>query len=212
MTSPCTATGATRVRVRYAETDQMGVVYYANYFVWFEVGPHGAAADARLVAIARWKHAGFSLPVIEAHCHYLRPARYDDELEIRTAGALVSPVRLAFDYEVVREGDERIVTATGTRCTRRVDAAGAAVRLPRAREGAASHEGARHRRRRLHRLAPGRHAARPRRRGHRPRLLHRLLPAADQGSQPRHRWRGRPGFRFVETTIQDADLARCSTA
>ncbi len=48
---------------------------------------------------------GFSLPVIEAHCEYSRPARYDDDLEVRTAGALVSPIRLRFDYEIARAAD-----------------------------------------------------------------------------------------------------------
>ena len=62
------------VRVRYAETDKMGVVYYANYFVWFEV------ARADLLRSLGWsyremEHAGVSLPVIEAHCQYHRGAR-----------------------------------------------------------------------------------------------------------------------------------------
>ena len=74
------------VRVRYAETDKMGVVYYANYFVWFEV------ARADLLRTLGWSYremeqAGVSLPVIDAHCQYHRPARYDDELEVRTEGA-----------------------------------------------------------------------------------------------------------------------------
>jgi acyl-CoA thioester hydrolase len=90
--------------VRYAETDKMGVVYYANYLVWFEV------ARTDLLRLAGWSYRemeqeGFSLPVIEAQCHYRQPARYDDDLEIRTTGALVSPVRLRFDYDVVRAAD-----------------------------------------------------------------------------------------------------------
>src|SRR5687767_15520762 len=69
-----------QVRVRYAETDQMGVVYYANYFVWFEV------ARADLLRSLGWTYremeaAGVALPVIEAHCQYHRAAKYDDELE-----------------------------------------------------------------------------------------------------------------------------------
>jgi len=92
------------VRVRYAETDNMGVVYYANYLVWFEV------ARTDLLRHAGWSYRememeGFSLPVIEAHCEYRQPARYDDEVELRTAGTLVSPVRLRFDYEAARVGD-----------------------------------------------------------------------------------------------------------
>jgi acyl-CoA thioester hydrolase len=92
------------VRVRYAETDNMGVVYYANYLVWFEIG------RTDLLRHAGWTYRemeteGFSLPVIEAHCQYSRPARYDDDLEVRTTGVLVSPVRLRFDYEIARAAD-----------------------------------------------------------------------------------------------------------
>ena len=93
-----------RVRVRYAETDQMGVVYYANYFVWFEV------ARTEWLRATGWSYRdmeadGFSLPVIEAHCEYRRATRYDDELEIRTRATLVNPVRVRFDYELVRAGE-----------------------------------------------------------------------------------------------------------
>src|SRR5262249_48328288 len=93
-----------RVRVRYAETDKMGVVYYANYLIWFEVG----RAD-RLRA-GGWSYReleveGVTLPVIDVRCEYRQPARYDDELEIRTAGALLSPVRVRFDYEIIRPAD-----------------------------------------------------------------------------------------------------------
>src|SRR5919106_923970 len=97
-------TSTSTVRVRYAETDKMGVVYYANYFVWFEV------ARADLLRSLGWsyremEHAGVSLPVIEAHCDYHRPARYDDELEVRTEGRMISPIRMEFQYEVRRVGD-----------------------------------------------------------------------------------------------------------
>src|SRR6185437_9714628 len=100
------------LRVRYAETDKMGVVYYANYLVWFEVG------RADLLRSLGWTYremelAGVSLPVIEAHCLYQRPARYDDEIEVRTRGRMLSPVRMEFDYDVVRVEDQTLA-ATGT--------------------------------------------------------------------------------------------------
>ena len=68
-----------RIRVRYADTDKMGVAYYANYFVWFEVG------RTDLLRQSGWSYRemeaeGFSLPVIEAQCAYRAPARYDDEI------------------------------------------------------------------------------------------------------------------------------------
>ena len=90
----------TTLRVRYAETDQMGVVYYANYLVWFEV------ARADLLRSLGWTYremedSGIVLPVIEAHCEYRRPARYDEEIEVRTNGQVCSPVRMEFSYDVV---------------------------------------------------------------------------------------------------------------
>jgi len=95
------------LRVRYAETDKMGVVYYANYLVWFEVG------RADLLRSLGWSYremelAGVSLPVIEAHCEYLRPARYDDEIEVRTEGRMLSPVRMEFQYQVVKKADQAV--------------------------------------------------------------------------------------------------------
>ena len=119
----------TRVRVRYAETDQMGVVYYANYLVWFEVG------RTDLLRSSGWSYKemeaeGFSLPVVEAHCEYRASARYDDDLEIRTTGTLLSPVRLRFDYQVVRVGDQAAALAAGHTVHATLDASGRPRRLP----------------------------------------------------------------------------------
>ena len=116
----------TRLRVRYAETDRMGVVYYANYFVWFEV------ARTDWLRETGWSYRemeadGVSLPVIEAHCDYRRPARYDDELEVRTQATLLSQIRIRFDYEVVRQGS---VLSTGHTVHAAVDPAGRPCRLP----------------------------------------------------------------------------------
>lgn len=116
------------VRVRYAETDKMGVVYYANYLVWFEV------ARTDWLRETGWTYRsmeqdGIGLPVIEAHCEYKSSARYDDEMQIQTTARLVSPVRLAFDYTVVRAGDAAIV-ASGYTVHASVDPAGRPVRLP----------------------------------------------------------------------------------
>jgi len=116
------------LRVRYAETDKMGVVYYANYFVWFEVG------RADLLRSLGWTYremelAGVSLPVIEAHCEYHRPARYDDELEVRTEGRMRSPVRIEFNYDVVRR-DDRSLAASGRTVHAALDPGGRPCRLP----------------------------------------------------------------------------------
>ena len=114
------------IRVRYAETDQMGVVYHANYFTWFEIG-----RCELLRSIGRsyreMEASGIGLPVIEAHCEYRQPARYDDEIEIRTGASLISPVRIRFDYEVIRAGE---VLSSGHTVHAAVDAVGRPCRLP----------------------------------------------------------------------------------
>jgi acyl-CoA thioester hydrolase len=117
-----------RVRVRYAETDAMGVVYYANYFVWFEV------ARTDLLRHAGWSYRemerdGFSLPVIEAHCEYKQWAMYDDEIDVRTSGSLLSPVRVQFEYEVTRLAD-RTVIAVGRTVHATLDRGGRPCRIP----------------------------------------------------------------------------------
>jgi acyl-CoA thioester hydrolase len=116
------------VRVRYAETDKMGVVYYANYFVWFEV------ARADLLRSLGWTYRemeeeGVALPVIEAYCEYKQPARYDDELDIKANGSMVSQVRMQFEYEVIRRIDGTMA-AVGHTVHAALDRAGRPCRLP----------------------------------------------------------------------------------
>ncbi len=91
----------------------MGIVYYANYFVWFEVGRTDLLRDAG------WSYRdmeleGFALPVFDAHCRFRHPARYDDELTVRTTGSVISPVRLRFDYQVVRGSDRQVLAEGAT--------------------------------------------------------------------------------------------------
>jgi acyl-CoA thioester hydrolase len=118
----------TRVRVRYAETDRMGVVYYANYLVWFEVGRTEWLRDAGW-SYREMETDGVALPVIEAHCAYRQPARYDDEIEIVTRATLVTPVRIRFDYEAMRRQDG-VRVAEGYTVHAALDRAGRPCRLP----------------------------------------------------------------------------------
>jgi acyl-CoA thioester hydrolase len=118
----------TRVRVRYAETDQMGVVYYANYLVWFEVGRTDWLRESGW-SYREMEKDGLSLPVIEAHCEYRQPARYDDEIEIVTGGTLLTPVRIRFDYEIRRAGETALL-ALGFTAHAALDARGKPSRLP----------------------------------------------------------------------------------
>lgn len=95
----------TRCRVRYPEVDRMGVAHHTHYLVWFELGrtewmrragvPYGALEDEQ----------DLLFPVIEVGARYRRPARYDEELEVRTELREISPVKVRFDYEVVRPAD-----------------------------------------------------------------------------------------------------------
>ena len=106
----------------------MGVVYYANYFVWFEVG------RTDLLRHEGWSYRdmeqeGFLLPVLEAHCEYRQSARYDDEIEIRTTASLLSPVRVRFDYELVRLEDQGLL-AGGHTVHAVLDRSGRPKRLP----------------------------------------------------------------------------------
>jgi acyl-CoA thioester hydrolase len=106
----------------------MGVVYHANYFVWFEVGRTGLLRDTGW-SYRAMEAEGVGLPVIEAHCDYRQPARYDDELEVRTMGTLVSPVRVEFTYDIVRSVDGASL-ATGRTVHAALDREGRPCRLP----------------------------------------------------------------------------------
>jgi acyl-CoA thioester hydrolase len=132
-TGPSRRVARPTIRVRYAETDQMGVAYYANHLVWFEVGRTEWLRDTGST-YRSMESNGLALPVVEVHCEYKRGARYDDDLEIRTTGRLVSAVRLAFDYEIVRQLDQAVV-ATGYTVHATIDRSGRPVRLdPRVKE------------------------------------------------------------------------------
>jgi acyl-CoA thioester hydrolase len=102
------------VRVRYAETDQMGVVYHGNYFTWFEVGrvewcrAHGfeykqmETEDDSLIVVA------------EAHCRFKRPARFDDVLIVRTRLTASQRRMMKFEYELVNKVDGAVIATGGT--------------------------------------------------------------------------------------------------
>jgi acyl-CoA thioester hydrolase len=90
----------TSFRVRYAETDQMGVVYYANYLIWMELG----RAEYCRAAGIRYRDMevddGILLAVVDAHCRYLYPARYDEEIAVKTWIAKANHKMVEFQYEI----------------------------------------------------------------------------------------------------------------
>jgi acyl-CoA thioester hydrolase len=93
----------TQVRVRYAETDQMGVVYYANYLIWMEVGRVEFCRAAGLNYRDMERDAGILLAVAEASCRYISPARYDEEIVVRTSISQAHPRMLSFSYEILEK-------------------------------------------------------------------------------------------------------------
>jgi acyl-CoA thioester hydrolase len=103
----------TRLRVRYAETDQMGVVYYANYLVWMEVGRvelcKACGFNYRDIEI----EDGIFLAVAESHCRYRFPARFDDEVIVRTSIETANTRMVTFGYEMrLVESGRRLATGS----------------------------------------------------------------------------------------------------
>jgi acyl-CoA thioester hydrolase len=94
-----------RVRVRYAETDQMGVVYHSNYFIWFEVGRVELLRQLGFSYREMEREDGCYIAVVDARCRYKAPARYDDEIVIRTHLKNVRESVVHFVYEAVRVSD-----------------------------------------------------------------------------------------------------------
>jgi|SRR5438067_268976 acyl-CoA thioester hydrolase len=94
-----------RIRVRYAETDQMGVVYHANYFIWFEVGRVELLRQLGFSYRQMEREDGCFIAVVDARCRYKAPARYDDEIVIRTRLKSVRESLVHFGYEAIREND-----------------------------------------------------------------------------------------------------------
>ena len=103
------AVNETRLRVRYAETDQMGVVYHSNHFIWFEIG-----------RVELLRQLGFSyremetedqcfIAVVDARCRYRAPARYDDEIIVRTHLKNVRDSVIHFAYELLRATDDTLL-------------------------------------------------------------------------------------------------------
>jgi acyl-CoA thioester hydrolase len=121
----------TRIRVRYAETDQMGVVYYANFFIWFEIG-----------RVELLRQLGFQykemeidddchIPVVEANCRYKSPARYDDELLLETTVLALRRTVIKFGYRLLRQENQALtLLAEGETTHVTVNRSMRKVRLP----------------------------------------------------------------------------------
>jgi acyl-CoA thioester hydrolase len=94
-----------RVRVRYAETDQMGVVYHSNYLIWFEVGRVELIRQLGLDYKRMEEEDGCGITVVDVHVRYRAPARYDDELVVQTTLLAARGPVIRFGYKILREED-----------------------------------------------------------------------------------------------------------
>jgi acyl-CoA thioester hydrolase len=116
-------------RVRYAETDGMGIAYHGNYFVWFEMG-RTELCRRRGLAYKDIETMGFFIVVAEASCRYRRPLRYDDRFVVRTFLSEATPKKFVFSYEVTGQRDPSVVHATAQTVHVVVDREGKVTPLP----------------------------------------------------------------------------------
>lgn len=95
----------TILRTRYGETDQMGIIYHPNYYIYFEMGRTQFLREATGMSYKEMEELGVMLPLTETHCKYRIPARYDDELVVKTSIKEITVARIAFSYKLMRTTD-----------------------------------------------------------------------------------------------------------
>jgi acyl-CoA thioester hydrolase len=110
------------VRVRYADTDQMGFVYYGNYATFYEIGRVEAFRSLG-VSYLELEREGIGMPVYDLHCRFLKPARYDDLLTIRVTIPEMPRARIVFRYEIRNSAGELLNTGETTLVFQRTDTA-----------------------------------------------------------------------------------------
>jgi len=105
----------TRLRVRYAETDQMGVVYYSNYLVWMEIGRTDFCLESGFSYREMETEDGIAIAVAQVECRYLVPARYDDEVIVRTSLKHLRRRTMLFSYQIVHAETEKLLAEGSTK-------------------------------------------------------------------------------------------------
>ena len=106
---PTPTVSESRIRVRYAETDQMGVVYHSNHFIWFEVGRVDLLRELGVTYKQMEKEDQLYIPLVDARCRYKAPALYDDELIVKTHVRNFRERIIVFAYELVRVSDNALL-------------------------------------------------------------------------------------------------------
>lgn len=104
---------STKIKVRYYETDQMGVVHHSNYYCWFEVA-RTEFLDYLGYPYAKLEEEGIMLPVIETHCNYKNSAKFWNELIITTKLDYIKGIRAGFFYQIIRETDNKLIAEGST--------------------------------------------------------------------------------------------------
>ncbi len=105
----------TRIRVRYAETDQMGVVYYSNYLIWMEIGRTDFCLESGFRYRDMEANDGVAIAVADAECRYHAPARYDDEILIRTSLKRLRKRTMLFSYEITHAQTGKLLAEGSTK-------------------------------------------------------------------------------------------------
>lgn len=118
----------TKIRVRYGETDQMGIVYHPNYYIYFEMGRSEFLRELGHMSYKDMEESGIMMPLIETHCKYILPAKYDDELIVETSVKNVTVVRMIFYYRLFR-AEDGILLAEGETSHAFVNKAGKPINL-----------------------------------------------------------------------------------
>jgi acyl-CoA thioester hydrolase len=97
-----------KLKVRYVETDRMGIVHHSNYYAWFEVG-RGDFITKSGITYRDMEKQGIMMPLVETYCKYYEGAKYDDDIIIQTSIGEMSPVKVIFNYNVIREVDGKLL-------------------------------------------------------------------------------------------------------
>lgn len=98
----------TKITVRYVETDKMGVVHHSNYYVYFETARTEFITKCGM-SYSDMEEIGIMLPLAESGCKYIQGAKYEDELIIKTWIKELTPVKIEFNYSIIREKDEKVI-------------------------------------------------------------------------------------------------------
>lgn len=103
----------TKLKVRYVETDKMGIVHHSNYYAWFEVGRGEFILESGM-SYRELEENGIMMPLVETYCKYIEGAKYEDNIIIETFIKELTPVKVIFNYNVIREEDGKLLAKGAT--------------------------------------------------------------------------------------------------